>query len=218
MAGDRELYVYALAEPGMPQRQRILGHALRTLPIGQVHVVVARRSERPEATTDALREQHAIVMALAARSNALLPARFGSVIGGAALRSKVTAQQSEILRALALVRGRSQMTVRVFGTPDRSQRAGRTSTGTAFLESRRELARYIPAEVASIREALGEIVKAERVEPGERGVRVTVLHLVARGTIETYRRRAEALQLTLAPHRVRVTGPWPAFAFAPELF
>lgn len=217
-AGERTLYVYALTEPGMPRRVQILGHALRILTIGQVQVVVEYHEERPEATTESLREQHAVVVELDSRSNALLPARFGTVLRERALRSTVSEHEAEILQALARVRGRQQMTVRVFGAPDTARPVDdRTSTGTAFLESRRFRAHYIPAEAATIRTLIGALATAERVEAGERGLRVTVFHLVARQAVEAYRRQAEALHPALAPHEVTVTGPWPPFAFSPEL-
>ena len=69
-----------------------------------------------------------------------------------------------------------------------------------------------------IRRELGALARAERAEAGERGVRLVVYHLVARRLISRYRRRASVLPTLLTPYTVTVTGPWPVFAFAPELF
>ncbi|MGH8638681.1 MAG: GvpL/GvpF family gas vesicle protein [Burkholderiales bacterium] len=223
-AGDRELHVYAIAGAGLPPRVRVRGHSLRTLPIGQAHVVVEAHRGRIEPTPESLQEQHAIVVNLAERAGSLLPARFGSVLTDAALHAIVLDHQPEILDALALVDGRRQMTVRVFGPPDSSvPEIDRASTGTAFLESRRARVHHVPAEVETIRLALGPRAVRERVDVGQAGgLRVTVFHLVDREKIHTYREQAASLQTLLESTqervRVTVTGPWPAFAFAPELF
>ena len=215
----KDLYVYGLAEHGLPRSLRIHGHALRTLTIGEIDVIVERRSERMEPTTDALQRQHDIVAKIAARGGALLPARFGSLIGEAALQSVVDAHHLEIMEALDRVRGRQQMTIRVFGAADDSvPDSTHAATGTEFLNTRRARTRHLPPEVTTIRDAIGHLAAAERVEPGEQGLRVTLFHLVAADMVETYREEASALQSILAPLRLTVSVPWPAFAFTPVLF
>ena len=77
-ARNDRLYVYALAEPGLPRQFTVLGHRLRSLPLDGVDVVIEHRPP-PDFTTDAVRRQHAIVTRLASRQPAILPARFGSV-------------------------------------------------------------------------------------------------------------------------------------------
>jgi hypothetical protein len=212
------LYVYALTEPGMPRRLPVRGHSLHVISLGPADVVVERRRDRPDASAEALQDQHAVVLHLASRCDALLPARFGSLIEEGALRTTLTGHDAEIVDALNLVRGRQQMTIRVFGAPDDGGPAADRSTGTAFLQSRKERAHYVPPEVTTIRTELGPVAAAERLESGEGGLRVTMFHLVARNRVAAYRRRASALQQALTPHRVTVTGPWPAFAFTPVLF
>jgi hypothetical protein len=110
--------------------------------------------------------------------------------------------------------------VRVFGPPDETRPViERGASGTAFLESRRAQVRHEPAEVATTRRVLDGLPAAERVEVGQgHGLRVTVFHLVDRTRDREYLARAATLQSQLEPYRVTVTGPWPAFAFTPELF
>jgi hypothetical protein len=216
--GDEELYVYAFAAPGLPGTLRIRGHSLRTLTIDDVDVVVERRRGRLEPALEALQEQHDVVTSLAARAPTLLPARFGSLVREATLRSIVGAHRSDLAASLARVRDCEQMTIRVFGAPDVGSRVPDPSmSGTAFLQHRRERAHYVPAEVEVIRRTVGESVVEERVEPGQGRLRVTVFHLVRRDAVKGYQTKASALQALLDPHKVTVTGPWPAFAFSPEL-
>jgi len=60
------------------------------------------------------------------------------------------------------------------------------------------------------------VVRAERVERhGEPGLLASVYHLIDRGTSDRYRELVEATALD--DLRVTLTGPWPAWSFAPEL-
>jgi hypothetical protein len=214
---DGMLYVYAIAERGLPGTFRVLGHRLHTLSRGSVDVIAERRREPVAPTTDALREQHAIVAKLMERSEALLPARFGSRIEAAALEALIRSRERQILESLSRVRGRRQMTIRVFGPADTTRPAAeRAESGTAFLKNRRARALHMPPDVAPIRSAVGALVAGEIIEPGLSGLRVTVFHLGATENVEPYRDRAATLRLP--PSQVVVSGPSAAFAFAPELF
>lgn len=215
---ETPLYVYALADAGIPRRLTVHGRPLRGLPAGRVAAIVEPRADRAPATAEALQEQHALVDALAGRTDALLPVRFGSLLGEEALRGVIERRQAEITAALDLVRGRRQMTVRVYGQRTDQAAPEPPRTGTEFLEARRRHRTAVPPGVAGIRHELGGLAAAERVEPGERPLLFTVYHLVPVDRIELYRERASNLQSILAPDRVRVTGPFPPFAFTPVLF
>jgi hypothetical protein len=215
---DRDVYVYALSSPGLPRRLSVLGRRLNCIAIGGIDAIV-ERSATPGRSLEDIELQHRIISRLAARASALLPARFGSAVAEGALRALVTERHAEIQDALRMVRNCEQMTLRVFGPPEREGATDPPSgTGTAYLARRRERAHQRPPEVEIIRRELGALARAERTVAGERGVRLVVYHLVARRLISRYRRRASVLQPLLAPYAVTVTGPWPVFAFAPELF
>ena len=216
---DSELYVYAVADPGLPARLRVRGRLLRTVSVGRIAAVVEAARGSREATPEALREQHAVVVALARRSRAVLPARYGTRLTPAALRAAIVEHRETLAAALDRVRQRAQMTIRVFGPPDATRpRDARAPGGAAYLRSRRNRLHHLPPEIAAVRRALGRFTVAERAEAGSRSLRLTVFHLVADDAIGEYRDQASALQSTLAPLQVTVTGPWPPFAFSPELF
>jgi hypothetical protein len=215
---ERAVYVYALSSPGLPRRLSVLGRRLQCLAIGGIDAII-ERSRAPDRSLEAIQFQHRLVGRLAARAPALLPARFGSVVTEDALRSLVSERQGEIEEALRLVRNCAQMTVRVFGPGQDALFADSESvSGTAYLTRRRERTHQRPPEAEIIRQELGSLARAERAEPGERGIRLVVYHLVARRQVSRYRRQASVLQVLLSPYDVTVTGPWPVFAFAPELF
>ena len=215
---DRAVYVYALSSPGLPRRLSVLGRTLHCLAIGGIDAII-ERSRTPGRSLEDIRFQHRLVGRLTARTPALLPARFGSVVTEDALRSLVSERQHEIEEALRLVRNCEQMTVRVFGPAEDALGTDFQSvSGTAYLARRRERTHQRPPEAEIIRRELGPLTRAERTEPGERGIRLVVYHLVARRQVPRYRRQASVLQRLLSPSAVTVTGPWPPFAFAPELF
>jgi hypothetical protein len=212
-------YLYALAEPDLPRHFTVLGRRLRNLTIGNVAAVIERRVP-PDFTTDEVRRQHAIITRLTSRLPVLLPARFGSVTDEPALQARVSRHRPEILAAFEQVRGCVQMTVRIFGISGEMREKLRSGarTGTEFLERARERSKHVPAEARIVRTEMSGSVKAERIAAGERPGLLTVFHLVSLERLDLYRQRASGLQSLLPGHVVTVTGPWPVFAFAPELF
>ena len=71
-------------------------------------------------------------------------------------------------------------------------------------------------ELDPLRSALAGLVRAERVEGhSEPGLVASVYHLIDRGGAAAYRRAVEGIRLDGL--RVVVSGPWPAWSFAPEL-
>jgi hypothetical protein len=213
------LYVYALTgtaiAPFVSGRRK-----LTSVDLDGVYAVTARMDAVPAVSEQALREQHEAVIQIAACSDAVLPARFGSFVELEELRRIVAVRRHAIDRALELVRGREQMTVRLSGPgqPETGAKAPPApSTGTEYLEARRAAATIESPALDVLRSAVEGIVAAERVERGADRVAAVVYHLVAAGAAEAYGQRVEAAGPALAPVTARVSGPWPPFAFAPEL-
>jgi len=129
-------------------------------------------------------------------------------------------RRGTLSKALRHVRGKRQMTVRVFGEADPSRVRGTPSTGTEYLLARAgPRSEDLPASAAAIRNALGSIVSDERIDGPHGSIQVTMNHLVRRDRLETYRSIIDSTIAGFeAPQHVTVSGPWPPFAFAPDLF
>ena len=214
------LYVYALTgTPVAPFSDG--GQTVESLEIDGVYVVAIRAHEKAATTEKALRRQHALVERLVEAADAVLPAKFGSLVDDEELRCVIGARRGSIAEALGLVMGRRQMTVRFIqrGGVAEPQAALPDATGTAYLHRRRGAARgTVPAaDLAAFQEAVRDLIAGERVTAGTGDVLSTVFHLVDRMRIEEYRSRATAAGEHLAGTSILVTGPWPAFAFVPEL-
>jgi hypothetical protein len=159
----------------------------------------------------ALRAHEAVVRSIAGRAQACLPARFGSSADSeAALRTSLEQRGDELRQALELVRGREQMTLRVLG----ERAVAAPASGTQYLEQRLKLVRL--PELDPLREALKPFVRAEKLEPHDQpGLLASVYHLIDRGSSADYTRALEAVELFEL--RVKPSGPWPAWSFAPEV-
>ena len=87
-------------------------------------------------------------------------------------------------------------------------------TGTEYLK--RAAAKAAPPAVfRAIREKTRPFVAAERYEAARASLPESLYHLVAREDVERYQQVAATL--AAATPVTRVTGPFPPFAFTPEL-
>ena len=198
------LNVYALADaPPAGVLSGALGEPVRALRAGPFWALAGEVEKPPELTAETLRAHEAAVRRLAEACAAVLPVRFGSVVE----QVDFSGREAELLEALELVRGREQMTLRVYGEEPPLDRR----SGTAYLESLRS-SRSLP-ELDPLRAALAPLVRAERVEARGGPMRASVYHLIDRGSAPGYLRAISDLQLAV---RVAPSGPWPAWSFAPE--
>jgi predicted component of type VI protein secretion system len=219
------LYVFALVA-GKAGSFSAAGHRIEFVKADAVYAAVERLDERPAVSEAALRTQHDIVVRIAAKVDAVLPARFGSLVDLEELERVVELRREAIRDALDLVRGRAQMTVRLFDAEAQdaavnplAHAATVATSGTHYLQARRQAAvRALPQAVAAITAAVKDIVAAERSEAGQGRVAATVYHLVDCAAVEKYRRRLAGISSGPDGQTLTVSGPWPPFAFGPELW
>jgi len=219
------LWVYAFVGRGV--RRRTLAAfgrpKLRAVGRGKTIAIVADREGPTAPTVEALREHDATVRRIARVAPAVLPARFGSVVeSDAALLAILRASSREFEDALRLVDRQAQMTLRVFGSngaiPRRSDRAKRglgKNAGTNYLK---RLARTQSApELDALRPLLEPLLTAERIARHDRGpLMVTAYHLIPCASVSAYRRLLRRHSAALG-FRAISSGPWPPYAFVPEL-
>jgi gas vesicle protein GvpL/GvpF len=224
------LYVYAIVRHPVRARSLSSGAGVRLRPVigGGVAAIVADCDEKPSPTTSALRKHDAVVRRIARAVPAILPVRFGTIVDtDRSLAGLLEAWSAELQPALGLVERREQMTLRLFGRGAPVSEASSPSLepeaddhpGTRYLTrlaSAQARARSAP-ELEPLSEALAHIIAAERISRHDTGpLLLTAYHLIPRGKARVYRgilkRRAAALGL-----RAMASGPWPPYAFVPEL-
>jgi Gas vesicle synthesis protein GvpL/GvpF len=226
------LCVYALISP-VPARvnlRGIAGERLRVMSAGGIGAVVGVLPRRPSPTLKNLRRYAAVIEAVAARTPAILPARFATTVADDDELAVILRTRPGLRQRLRRVRGRAQMTIRVMGSDpgddathgvrplDTARTRGQTpryesTQGTQYLRQKMEdavRAREIPG-FGPIRDAVRPFVKEERVD--KRGAVATINHLVARAAVDRYRAAVVRAAKTCGL-RLIVTGPLAPYAFA----
>lgn len=188
------------------------GCRIESVAVGAIYAVCERRAAAPVLSEDELRHQHAIVIRIAGHVPSVLPARFGSLVDEEELGTIVRQRASAIDDAMALVRGRAQMTIRIRVKRAATAHTARPASGMQYLEDRRrELSPRLPPRVeAGLKRVAGHVVR-ERRQPTPAGS-VAVYHLVHREDVDAYRAALDGMA------GLTVSGPWPPFAFVPELW
>ena len=204
------LYVLALTDASLVQHA--IGESdVHTESFGGIHAVCLRRAAVPPLSDRELRYQHALVLEIAARCRAILPARFGTLLTKRELVRFVREHREDIEAGFDLVRDRAQMTIRITGRRPALAARSVPASGRAYLERRRaEADPPLPAPARMFLGRLRRLATAERREAGAGALLATVYHLVNLTDLPHYARAARH-----APRSVLVSGPWPPFAFAP---
>ncbi len=214
------LYVYALRKtaPRRPPRLRGLASApVRWRRVGALWAAVSSLWRAPRATKPSLSTHDAVVRALWVERAAVLPLGFGVWLENErALADALRARGGDFRDALAAVKGRAQMTLRVLRTAPAAAVPAPRASGTAYLSWLRDRARV--RELDPLRPALDKLTRAERVHRHDGELLLaSVYHLVDRARVDPYLRAiAEA---PAAPGvRLIASGPFPPYAFGPERF
>jgi hypothetical protein len=215
--------VYALASAAMPPVTPITGIArerVRAVRVGGITAFVGRVRHMPAPHEPILRRFDRVVRHLFAAVPSLLPARFGTRFDTLdELTVVLSLRQASLRRALRVVRGRAQMTVRVVAdrskpattSPSRDSRvaAGLSRPGAEYLRRRAASARHV-AGFEPVRASVARLVRAEHVD--HRAGVATIYHLVPRAAAVAYRGAVER-SAAAAGLQCVVTGPWPPYAF-----
>lgn len=207
------LYVYALTN-GSAAALHHGNHRIEFVAVSGIHAAVERVAGPPAISEQALREQHEIVLKIAQSVDAIVPARFGASLDRQELETLVAMRIDAIKATLALVAGRVQMTVRIFTSEGRAAAGKRvvTGSGTTYLHQRRRPRLTGPA--ATISRTVRGLVHEERTRHRQGHVDWTLYHLVDRDAVPQYTRALQPFE----SEAVVVSGPWPPFAFVPDLW
>jgi hypothetical protein len=230
-------YVFAFVDRPPAERQgRGLAGALAARRVPGGFAIVERRADVPPVELGALRKHDAVVTRVAEAVPAILPVRFGTLLEMDQIEEALEDREAEIAEAFDRVRGRVQFTWRRPRSEVRDPRsevrrprsevggptsevegpesAVRRATGTEYLQRAARAATASSAAFRTIRDRLGPLVDAERYQPATSTLPDSLYHLVERRNKARYRLVAE--QLAAAGPALRVTGPFPPFAFTPE--
>jgi len=235
------LCVYAIVARPFRRGTSIRANGARVRPVNAraTTAVVSECKGPPSPTVRALRGHDLVVRRIAKVAPAILPVRFGTLVDSEqSLITLLDGRSEDLQKALALVDQHCQMTLRLFAVAGAAEPPGHTDTrtdaeavepadvaiavtrpGTSYLARRaraQAVAQSAP-ELEPLREAFASIVAAERIARHDQGPLIlTAYHLIPRSAVTTYRRllRRHAAGLR---NRAVVSGPWPPYAFVPEM-
>jgi Gas vesicle synthesis protein GvpL/GvpF len=195
------IHLYAIAEPGPPV-------ALEELRHGDLCGIYSHHGDR-EPTLAAL-ERHERVVEDVMAVRTLLPARFGSVLGGEDdLRAMLDERAAEFREALALVRDRVEIGVRA--RPRTVPELPPPETGRAYVERKLARLRAARAVQADMHDALAARAHAAVARAlAEPEPQFTGAYLIDRETVDSFRARVEEVA---DGREVVCTGPWPPYSF-----
>ena len=217
-------YVFALVD-AVPSRRagKGLTGPLSIRKLAGAFAVVERRADVPPVEFGSLKKHQDVVTRLAGQVPAILPVRFGTLLEDEHLDEATSERDDEIAEAFDLVRDRVQFTWRSrgdrgSGIGDRgtARATGSAKSGTAYLRQAARAANPSPPAVfRPLRAKLAPLTTKQRYQPGTAAIPEAVYHLVDKGQVDRYVAAAAALEKSSA--RLAVTGPFPPFAFAPEI-
>jgi len=215
------VYAYVAAEPGL-LGTGLAGEPLRLARCQDVMAVIGPMETAPALSPEALAGHDAVVRQLAEEVEAILPARFGEAVRDESeLTAHLAPRSRELAEALEQVRGCVQMTLRVFGAPERrtEEEPLEGGPGTRYLAARRqeyERASSLP-EIEPLREILRPLIRAERSERRETGPLLgSVYHLVKKEDLPAYLAAVRKVEGQVGGRKLTYSGPWPPYAFAPR--
>lgn len=214
-------YVFALVDavPDGPRGKGLGGNlGVRKVPGGLA--IVERRADVPPMEFGTLRKHQAVVARLSERVPAILPVRFGTLLEGEEIDEVLRDRDEELVEAFDLVRRRVQFSWRLGkGTKEtkgtKDPRGG-AATGTEYLiRAVRAANPDPPAAFRALRAKVAPLISAERYQPASAQLPASLYHLVDRSAIERYHVIAQAIGHTNPG--LTMSGPFPPFAFAPEM-
>ena len=218
-AAGQPIYVLALIESAARLPDRIGRRRVDAIDVEGITCVFERRRSVPTVSERSLRDQFRAIVALQEWADAILPVRFGALLDAAELARIVRQRRTMLKRALRRVRGRTQMTVRVFGESAVDEREASPRSGTAYLQARARASRpEVPPTARAIRRAVAPFAADESIERGRGRVRLVIHHLIARGVVMRYQSRIDRVLAGVGDaDTVVVSGPLPPYAFAPDV-
>jgi hypothetical protein len=175
-----------------------------------------RRGDVPPIEMDALKQHDAIVARIWAQVPAILPVRFGTFLELDELRETLMDRDEDLADAFAVVRERAQFSWRNLRAPMEALPSGAppARSGAEYLRRAAGQGASIPARYGAIRKAVAPYVQRERFQPAMTPRPERLYHLVARGDIKAYETLGRKVTFRAA---IACTGPWPPYAFAPEM-
>jgi len=215
------LYVYAIVDAPRRPLTPFGGHGgapLRMVAAADVGAVCSSHQDDARIEPDeAALWRHETVLEALVEDRAVLPVRFGTVVGDEQeLRELLGRRRNALAASLDLVRGRREIGVRVLWDPPEPESTG--ASGSDYLLGRLAVERAAQTRAERLHSVLSEqaVMAQHRVLETPR-LLLSGSYLVDRDGIPLFLAAADELASASEDMVMVCTGPWPAHSFGPSL-
>jgi hypothetical protein len=212
------IHLYGVVEEleGLPPIAGVDAGPLERRRIEGLDLVVSSGAREGSDVTQAAVLSHAnVVEELMARSDAVLPARFGHPFSDEqALADAVRTKASALARGLKLVRGCVEFGLRVLAGDSAAENGSAELTGRDYMQARlaEEEARRRLAE--GLHEPLARLSRASARFGGASSDLLQSAYLVPRQQTDAFGEGVRGLEAAYPDLTIVCTGPWPPYTFA----
>jgi hypothetical protein len=211
------IHVYAIAE-GLAELPNLGGlddATLKRLEVAGLDVVFSEVDHDVDLGEEAVLQHAAVVDALMARSDAILPGRLGPRFADVGEVEVVVNEQAESLRAaLHRVGGCVELGLRVLEAQQQSAIPA-PRTGSDYLHGRLEERRASLQRAFELHEPLSRLARASSTRESQtRGEVLEASYLLGADEVERFREELARLERAESGLAFVCTGPWPPYTFA----
>jgi hypothetical protein len=219
------LHLYAIVEPHVAcAGVGVDGEPLIPIACGDV-LAVASEHSRPFDTAPSEEElwEHEGALEALLETGGVLPVRFGVRFADHdAVRAEVQPRSAQLVAALAHVRNRVELSVRLLERASAAQPSAEeidsdAGPGARYLLEQVEQRRYAARKLGAVLSRLAPRAVAELSHLLPRaGTLATAAFLVEQTAVEGFRQQAQQLERELEDVVLVCTGPWPPYNFVDE--
>jgi hypothetical protein len=211
------MWIYGICDrsPLPPGARGLAGAPLEALGEGGLVAVFTRHAQSiGDPSPEALWSHEQVVERLMA-DRTVVPVRFGSTVAGEdALRRLLAERRESLTAAIARVRGRVELGLRVHHEEPVAG-GDMSASGRDYLLSRLQATRRAGDAAAALHEPLAALASdSVRQPPGGAGELLRSAYLVDRRGVAGFCTRVRRLQDAHPEIAMLCTGPWPPYSFA----
>jgi hypothetical protein len=211
------IHVYAIVE-GLAELPNLGGlddATLKRLEVAGLDVVFSEVDHDVDLREKAVLQHAAVVDALMARSDAILPGRLGPRFADVGeVEAAVNGQAESLRAALRRVGGCVELGLRVLEAEQQSAIAA-PRTGSDYLRGRLEERRASLQRAFELHEPLSRLARASSTRESQtRGEVLEASYLLGADEVERFREELARLERAESDLAFICTGPWPPYTFA----
>jgi hypothetical protein len=214
------IHLYGVVEAleELPPVAGVDAGALECRRIEGLDVVVSRTAlARSDITRRAVLSHAHVVEELVARSDAVLPARFGSAFSDEQeLAEAVRTQAPALARGLKLVRGCLEFGLRVLGGDGAGASVSGGLSGGDYMRARLDEEKVRRRLAEELHEPLARLSRASTRFGGASSGLLQSAYLVPRQDIADFAEHVRRLEAAHPDLTIVCTGPWPPYTFAAD--